>query len=450
MTENSKENQISGNLYSYSKITLLIPFIFSIVHIYAATISSSFSFLLITSIVLRFISYATALRKNLTFLIFWTYFELSFFGYIALSPLTENFTISSFSLHIGELSLSVLLIFQLLFNFLLFKKSIEITPLKIKKISLAQSTALLIIIPFLLTFISYKLNIIVMGVERPVLPFKIEHILNLSRSIVIPFFFTLFMGRSLTYSSRSKKKFLIYLVIFNIWLALETILRGSKGFILITNFPTILLLIHHNSRKFLKRMILAMIVLAPIVFIIGKAIRIQNVNNKNISTLINLTNNSLSNQLLEIYQRNFYDAEIVNKFHPYVKDQSFQSLIKRFSKEKGSMKFHTNIIDDASKHKGHSSGTTLIADGYFMLGQTGIILSIFLLVIMITFNDRLSRVYLKNESGVYCFGIFWIYTLTFWSEGFWSFFLYRSPLTTMIFPSLAITISLVNRKYSNN
>ncbi|WP_127717855.1 hypothetical protein [Halobacteriovorax sp. HLS] len=428
-----------------NKYTLFFMVFISFLHVFSCYHLGSFSYLFPICLLLRFFLLITNSKKNLTFLVMWIYFELSFFGYITLSIFFKDLNSNLDSLYIGELCLTSFLIFQL-FSLASTKTKLNNIPeLNVESISKYIIIPLLILIPFVFTFISYKLNIIAMGVERPVLPYKIEHILNLSRSVVFPFFFTLFIGRTLYGESRSKKNVLIYFCIFNLWLLLETVLRGSKGFILITNFPIILLLIHHNSVRFLKKAAIFLIVITPIIYVTGKAIRNSNIHKTTFTKELKSSYHGIGNQLVEIYQRNFYDAEIIYKFSPYVDGKEKSFLLKRFQEQKGSINFHTNVLDKMKKQKGHSSGTTLIGDGYLMLGKLGVILSVFALILLTTFNDYIIRPFFKKESGVYCFFIFWIYTLTFWSDGFWSYFMYRSPLTTMIFPCLVVFAILLNK-----
>jgi hypothetical protein len=284
-----------------------------------------------------------------------------------------------------------------------------------------------------------------MGVLHPDLPYKLEPMLTLARQTVVPFFFIVFIGRELMKTpGKINKRFIILLFCFNLWLLTETILKGSRGFILINNFPVILLLIV-NKKDFLKKWIIILTILTPVVFIAGQAMRTNNLVREKGDTVASVPQpRSFQEMMWDIYERNFYDARIIDKFQKKLGEMSLSEHYNTFIEHKGGMHFHTYAVDQTRIEVKHSSGTTFTADSYLLLGQLGVILSVILLALITIANDKVIKPLFTHDNGIYCFSIYWLFERVYWGEGFWSYFIFRNPLTYMLYPVLLITFVLAN------
>tara|TARA_R110002072_G_scaffold1989_2_gene16403 strand:+ start:118374 stop:119747 length:1374 start_codon:yes stop_codon:yes gene_type:complete len=428
-----------------NKGILLFALVASLTDIYLNLRYDSFSYILPLAILARLIIAKVIDLKNVTTFMLYVYFELSFTFYILLTPYSIYFNAESFSLKIGESCIAFFGLLVLMQSICSNKFQPKMKVLPVFHFNRTITYLLLCIVPIFFTAISYKLDIMGMGVKRDELPFKIEHILNLTRSVVIPFFFTIFIGRSLYKNNHlTKKDVLLTIVIYNLWLLIETILRSSKGFILINNFPVLLLLFINGKTRMLKKAVVLFIICTPIIFFAGQAIREKALGNTSYKESFSKVTKTLQYQILGIYQRNFYDAEIITKFFHYVDYQHPDTNRKNFYDNEGSVNYHTYVIDNIPRDKVHSSGTTLLADGYLLWSRKGIYISLFVIFLFATLNDLILRKVFRDEPGAYIAITFWIYGLTFWADGFWSFFMFRSPLTSLLFPILLISFCIFN------
>ena len=302
------------------------------------------------------------------------------------------------------------------FNLPIFK------PIKAIKVSEGLLAFLFLTTALGLTFLCYKLGISRMGVPAPVLPYKLEPILNITRNTLIP---ALFVFTWLKVQG-SKTRALLF-VGFILWALAEVSLRGSRSAFLVAFTPFVLYLLYWGYFNFKKFAVLIFACLTVLLlnFALGSAVR-----HRHRSPEVPLKGEiSFTSVLAGAHMRLFPDVKLIRKFHPHLNKDGPTNL-PIYSRHAGGVNYHTYIIDRTRAGVAHSSGITGLTDGYLFAGNIGLTLCALLLLSFFVLNDLKLRFYPELQAVT----LFYLINITIWADGSITYFFYRNPLTFLALP----------------
>ncbi len=375
-------------------------------------------------------------RRHLSFTILWLFLEFSFPGFYLFHKLLQD------SLFIGDIW-----VFQSGLALIGFLAPIFALGPKLKKchsrpyyesslIRLYVILAIFTLIAFALSLISYYLGITKMGVPHPLLPYKLEPLLNLSRTVSIPCIFTLMFYYFFPRKIHSLSVSIIYIC----WLSFETYIRGSRGVMMMGLLPLFLLLLKMMEAKKVALIVLLLIPIGVGSFSIGNHLRQNYIGSTENEEQSKPLLSDLKDGIWEIYFRTFNDVVILNDFRKFFKPEIITSRFSELQKEKGLNKFYTHQIKGFEQTAAHAQGITALSDGYAYFGSFGLYFTLTLLAMLALFNDSYLIPLFNLNQGTQVLFTYFIWTLLMWGDGFYDFYTTRSIATVLVFP-LSVIIS---------
>jgi len=410
--------------------------------------------LTISSIVARLSSLSfQKIEKNICKFLIQTQLEFSFFVFIAFQFLMiEPLDDSSLNwLYIyGSLIILIFNLSGIICDKFLPNRSL---PNGVTFGSLILVSLLFFMFTIFITYISYKLGIGIMGKASPSYPFKIESVLNHLKVYIFPFIYLFILDKSLT----SEKKQNIYLAfsLLVIWVAVESVARGSRGLFILIPMMVLLLFVYRGifNKKYIYKVLLPLVILLPFLISITHGIRGHRVSNKGITfkslldhTIFMLDHTNYHSLFSKNhYLRLFGTGNELIKFDSYVENKWKGLGWKELSKQKGgSLGFHTYVVDKNSPEAVHSSGVTGIADGFLLWGWPGVFLTTLLYSLFSKLIDSAFVKFFYMTSLFQALACFHLNLSFFGGEGTWSRFL-RSPLYILILPGLFGALYVLER-----
>lgn len=376
---------------------------------------------------------------NLSVFILWVFLELSFSGYYFLNFFFENVTFSNFSFLIGQRILLVFFTSYFLFNCIKFKrKNIENEARPIPVKAALYWIIALSLTAYALSILSFKLGITQMGIIHQMLPYKLEPLLNLSRSVSIPIFFVL----SFHYFYSIKKIRILTFLIYVSWLFFEIYIRGSRGVLLSGLLPFLI----YSVKKFpLEKTIKNFFIFLMIGFIffpIGKILRHGfSQTNQEISF-------SANHEIWDFYTRIFNDSMILKDFSHTFGNDFFANRYQLLQSKGGAERYYTKVIIGSPDHTAHSQGLTALSDGFIYFGQFGAYITIILLTFIALAIDVGQVPIINANIATQSLASYGLLNWLVWGEGFWDFYFTRSILTICVFPiTLYLCYKLLEKFY---
>lgn len=260
---------------------------------------------------------------------------------------------------------------------------------------------IVIVFAFGLSFISYILGIGRMGSEGVQLPFKLNGIIQMIRTDIIPIVLMIIIARN--YRDKKLKK---YLLIFFIFALLETFVMLSKSRLVFLFLPLVLYYIL-RERKIDKRILKALTPVIIVFFllypIIGamryihsdSLLSVDSIKkSRELSEEIDNKKNKTGIQI-QFYNRSFLAGQhYMNALYTIKKDIFFDfSRLPIIVLMGGSAAYETHVIEEFPETAIHSSGTTGITDA-LLLGGHGLAyltVIIFMLFASIIDNPKLNK-----------------------------------------------------------
>lgn len=277
-------------------------------------------------------------------------------------------------------------------------------------------------------------NIGVMGSEPVLLPYRLEPALNLTRTIIIPCFFTFFTFLNL----HTYKKVLLPFSLLVVWAIVESYCRGSRGVLFLSSVPMLLLILRFIELKRVVFVVTLILGLGFGSFVAGSFFR---------SCHLGQCENNLNSlsSLNSIYQRVFNEHGILKKIKQAQTNNKINLNPNFYFSHKGGTNIHTKIIDAGKWGVNHSSGITAFTDGFLVAGSLGALVSIFVLLLSST---TIEVIIIRYSLPPYVGALFgwYLFERTFWGEGLWSFFLFRSPLTIAVFPLTLLLLIFIHKR----
>ena len=368
------------------------------------------------------------IKLNLGLIFFFTYLQFSFvcpaLFHEILTIKAETAKFYFLGMRIG-LSLQVLVTITMILSEKYFQGPFKLPsfkPLKTFKASESLIAIVFVTVSLALTFLCYKLGMSRMGVTAPILPYKLEPILNITRNTLIPAFFIYTWLKI----EGAKTKVLL-LVGFVLWALAEVSLRGSRSAFLLAFIPFVLYLLYwgyFNFKKFAV-LIFACLVVLLVNFALGTAVRhrFKSPEKPLLSSI------SVSKVLAGAHARLFPDVKLMRKFHPHLAKEDTTNLAI-YSRHSGGVNYHTYIIDRTRAGVPHSSGITGLTDGYLFAGTLGLVACALFLLAFFLLNDLKLRTYPELQATA----LFYLINITIWADGSLTYFLYRNPLTYLALP----------------
>jgi oligosaccharide repeat unit polymerase len=298
-----------------------------------------------------------------------------------------------------------------------------------KRLTLSPMSLNIIFFSFIFSIsaLSHYLGVSPMGVPAPQLPFKLEPLLNLTRSNLFPFLLVVVWDQ---FKSHDKSNKILFVLLSLAWLVFEVYAKGSRGFFVIALIPLIIYFILSYNPKPIHLFILALTVLLilPINFILGNYQRGHLTYGSSNMAAFDLSKVEVSPMVSNIYYRLFPEAYLVQKFKDYTPQTSHNWA--KYKEHNGGLNFHTYVIDKTPIDNIHSSGMTALADGYLLGGKTGLLFTGLLLILAFISID----VFTTATPCLKTLSLYYLVGLTIYADGFWSYFFFRSPMTFLFVP----------------
>ena len=254
---------------------------------------------------------------------------------------------------------------------------------------------------FVLSIVSYILGIGRMGAEGVQLPFKLNGIIQMIRTDVIPIVIMIVVARNY-----HDKKLKIYLILFFFLALLETFVMLSKSRLIFLFLPLLLYYIL-RERRINKRMIKAMLPVVLVFFLLYPIIGAMRYIKSDSRLSLNSIKESkeLSEDLerkkdndgiqIQFYNRSFLAGQHYMNAYPTLKGESLFnfSRLPIILVMGGSAAYETHVIEQFPETAMHSSGTTGITDALLLGGHGLAYITILLLTLFASMIDRprLSR-----------------------------------------------------------
>lgn len=384
--------------------------------------------------------------KYLTVTLCWIYLEFSFPGFYLAHYILQGseFSSSSWTFNLG-LTLISMLGPVFFIATLIEKKNLKtklISP-NLKRVALALASGFLF--SCVLSYLSYKLGITKMGVAHPELPFKLEPLLNLARSISIPCFFTLIIFYSFS------SKFLRFgsIALYIIWLCIEIYIRGSRGVLMIGLFPVMILIL---KLVIIRKSLIILALLIPIglgSYALGDMLREQYT-----SGTYTISNESLLSKIApkmwNTYFRTFNEVPIFGDLKKEFKHGFFANNFSMLMEYGGSNKYYTHNIIGFELDAPHAQGVTALSDGYAYFGEFGTYFTLLVLLSLAIAND-LGRFPLFNSNlATQALLSFQIWMFFMWGDGLYDFYFTRSIFTILVFPASALVLNFLLKNITSS
>lgn len=378
------------------------------------------------AVVLRLVfSVNLSVYKNLAIFIVWTFIELSFPGYYFLGYFLQDNPLPTFSFYFGTRILLIFLIGYILVRKIWISELKE--SLKSNRYSPKIATIWLLTLTvgsFVVSIISFKLGITQMGVVHEMLPYKLEPLLNLARSISIPIIFIL----SFHYFYSMKRIRILIILIYLIWIFFEIYIRGSRGFLLSGMLPFV---IYGAKNLPLKKTIQYFLILLTIGFIffpIGKVLRQSFISPNAEFTFM------AKHEVWDFYTRIFNDPMLIKDFNHTFDNSFFANRYSLLQSRGGAERFYTKEIIGSPEHVAHSQGLTALSDGFIYFGQFGAYITAILMMIIAHAIDLGKIPIINTNIATQSLSIYGLLNWLIWGEGFWDFYFTRSIMTICVFP----------------
>ncbi|MDD0852538.1 hypothetical protein HBN50_05480 [Halobacteriovorax sp. GB3] len=431
----------------YQQLSKLLFFVFiSVVQLFISYSHIKDSFIIapivLLSIVMRWLLLKRIhLSSDLTLIFTYIFLELSSFPTLVLYSYFENIDIHSNSI----ISLSMIPIALLALKVLKGKLPKNELRLEFKNsqsfyfLSFYSMTALAVV----LTIISYKLGITKMGVPHPVLPFKLEPALNITRIMVLPLILCSLIA-SIAHKS-GKFKAILPTVFYIAWSCVEMYARGSRGVVFFNSLP--LLCFYALNFKLTARRIAPLFFIVPgilLTFFIGDFFRNLEVSKVDSSqSKPSIAKTFSLKTVTTMYTRVFAEGLVLNKIIQSKEKTENKEVLRKMS----SVEFHTVEVDKSKDTTTHSSGITLISDGYFHYNLFGCFLALILAGLLAILNDAFFLTKKIYHPLFICFLVF-IFNKINWGDGLLDFYISRSFFTISAFPLTICAIILLIYKPS--
>lgn len=425
------------NLELLKKVRLnhVIGIIFTIIHISVLTLYKADSSLILGLslfvIPIRlFISKDFDTNYSFSQFVIWGYLEMGFIGHYFFKYFLQGSTISFWPLEIGLIFLLTFFVLYYVFSKLPIRHlGVRTMPPNFKSKKIGLVLILTTLLAFTLSFISFKLNITRMGIPHDLLPYKMEPLLNLSRIVSIPIFFSIIFH----YAFPRWQWRLTTLSTFILWLFYESYIRGSRGVLVMSLIPVGFYLFKSLSIKKFFQYFAILAVLGASSFMVGNYVRRAHFAPNDNKTI------EFKKDMWLAYYRVFNEPNIFLDFERFHGRPWFKNNYTVLKENKGANHFYTKILVN---HKGlaHSQGLTALSDGFLTLGLTGSFLTLLILFLIAKANDfgRIPIISRSLPGQVLVAGF--LFTHLIWADGFFDFYLTRSIFTILVFP-LSVIIS---------
>ncbi len=254
---------------------------------------------------------------------------------------------------------------------------------------------LILSVAFTLSFISYCLGIGRMGAEGVQLPFKLNGIIQMIRTDIIPIVFMMIVARN--YRDKRLKK---YLICFFFLALLETFVMLSKSRLVFLFLPLVLYYVL-RERRIDKKLIKALLPVVVVFFLLYPIIgAMRYIDSDSLFSFSSIQKSKeLSEDLesqkegdgiqIQFYNRSFLAGQHFMNAYDTIKDEDLFDF-SRFPLivvMGGSAAYETHVIEQFPETAIHSSGTTGITDALLVGGRGLAYATILLLTFLASLID---------------------------------------------------------------
>jgi len=265
---------------------------------------------------------------------------------------------------------------------------------------------------FSLSIISLQLGLSQMAGEEVVLPYKMGGIINVLRIYLPPYLAIL--AFDILYESKDRSTVIWCVGIYAAWLALEMIVRASRGVLVLSIEYLVVWAICRGAIN--RKAITAAGIVALAVFIAFPIITTYRYARKRgleatealtqsvegfIEPKTHTTDNDLEHQLFVAANRKYTNCLALSKFYHFFQGSLDHFKLAQMQYVGGTARFHTHIIDKVPRGTPHSSGTTGFGDGYLVAGVYGlVVMSLFFFAMAIAIDGQKLGFLTRSPAGI--------------------------------------------------
>lgn len=292
---------------------------------------------------------------------------------------------------------------------------------------------------FPISIFSYAIGLGRMGSAAVVLPFHLTGIFVFFQTKLVPALFVVYVENKILHKKKVGKKFYIY---YAVWSFLMTLVLLSKS-VFITNFIPLLIMLNLYYRpdkktilRYLTPIVIFFFFMYPIIGILrlaqegGKVMNATTILEAAYSDDDSGSQTKNDNFLLRPLNRVFKTGAHIYRDYEIIKNDDFFdfSRMPTIISMGGTARYQTIIIEGYTETANHSSGTSGIMDPILVGGIGLLYITIFLIMLLAAFVDRL---YQKHQYSIYAILIFFVFDLIC-NHNVSLFFEYTSLIVTLL------------------
>lgn len=252
------------------------------------------------------------------------------------------------------------------------------------------------VLALLISFLSLKLGIGRMGEVNVVLPFGLTGILNLSRTLLLPFLFVVIFS----FKDRNKGRLMMSFLMILSWSLFDAFVRNSRSAFIEYVIPLAIFVMYDRKITFNKVLRYFLLLVGSNVFIY----LIVTSRRAGETFYFSETFTLLSLLATRIFNRVFSFTYYVDKYKElFISDSIYDlSRLPQILQLGGSHNYTTVIVDGLGAISGtHSSGTTGLFDAFLSLGHLGFLGVSALAGWMAAFYNRKGVLFVEKAFGFF-------------------------------------------------
>lgn len=292
---------------------------------------------------------------------------------------------------------------------------------------------------FPISIFSYAIGLGRMGSAAVVLPFHLTGIFVFFQTKLVPALFVVYVENKILHKKKVNKKFYIC---YAAWSILMTLVLLSKS-VFITNFIPLLIMLnlyYRPDKKTILRYLIPIVIFFFFMYPIIGILRLAQEDGKvmNATTILEAaysdddsgSQTKNDNFLLRPLNRVFKTGAHFYQDYEIIKNDVFFdfSRMPTIISIGGTARYQTIIIEGYTETANHSSGTSGIMDPILVGGIGLLYITIFLIMLLAAFVDRL---YQKHQYSIYAILIFFVFDLIC-NHNVSLFFEYTSLIVTLL------------------
>ncbi len=307
---------------------------------------------------------------------------------------------------------------------------------------------LVILVACVMSFLSWRLGIDIMGTDSRVLPYKLNGVILYYKQMVVPIMFIVLADYFHTH--KNFRLFLFLIVFFFFWNVVESVLRLSKGQILYYYVAPLTIWFFVRRSISITRLLVVFVIFGAIGLFLNELNAFREAENNlvtandDISLIIDKrSDNTVTERIYAIVKRVFREGVGVEEIIVYdVRYNFFYNRIFEILPYETPTKYKTYVILGANPNaRNYASGMSLMTEAYFVGGAALVFITYALVAVLTILIDNNRFLYILRYPGCKAAIIYVLYTFLF--SGVWTNIL--NGLPAIVFPLVIISLELFYR-----